>query len=280
MTISADFVGVDADFLGWKLSEDDTEFVSYSLDYTFIFTEESPTTYYAIFTEPNEYLTYNYDTSATGEAEVDDCTTEGGDLVIPSTIYRADISPYKFSVTSIGGSAFSGCRRLTSLTIPEGVTSIGDRVFSGCSNLTSIVIPSSVISLGMKVCGNSSIRSVTFGDNSQLTSIGDDVFNSSSLESITIPEGVTSIGNNAFSKCSSLTSITIPDSVTSIEAYAFRGCSSLTNIKINATTPPTLGSSAIPSNVTKIYVPAASVITYQSASGWSSYANIISAIVE
>ncbi|MCI6034979.1 MAG: leucine-rich repeat domain-containing protein, partial [Firmicutes bacterium] len=45
------------------------------------------------------------------------------------------------AVTSIGGMAFSDCRGLTSITIPEGVTSIGYSAFSGCSGLTSITIP-------------------------------------------------------------------------------------------------------------------------------------------
>jgi hypothetical protein len=56
--------------------------------------------------------------------------------------------------------------------------------------------------------------------------------NCASLTSITIPDGVTSIGNFAFSNCTSLTSITIPDSVTSIGDYAFHGCTSLTSITI------------------------------------------------
>ena len=54
----------------------------------------------------------------------------------------------------------------------------------------------------------------------------------SSLTSITIPNSVTSIGNNAFEGCSSLTSITIPNSVTSIGVSTFEGCSGLTSITI------------------------------------------------
>ena len=47
------------------------------------------------------------------------------------------------------------------------------------------------------------------------------------LTSITIPNGVTTIGKHAFLRCHSLTSITIPNSVTTIEAGAFRGCENL-----------------------------------------------------
>ncbi|MDB4607897.1 leucine-rich repeat domain-containing protein, partial [bacterium] len=49
---------------------------------------------------------------------------------------------------------------------------------------------------------------------------------------ITIPDGVISIGEGAFDKCTSLTSIMIPDSVTSIGEGAFYACTSLTNITI------------------------------------------------
>ena len=64
-------------------------------------------------------------------------------------------------------------------------------------------------------------------------SIGEFAFSGSrSLESITIPEGVTSIGLRAFFFCNKLTAITIPDSVTTIQDMAFFGCSNLTSITI------------------------------------------------
>jgi hypothetical protein len=67
-----------------------------------------------------------------------------------------------------------------------------------------------------------------------VTSIGDAAFwGCSSLTSVTIPEGVTSIGGLAFNGCSSLTSVTIPAGVTSIGNWAFRDCSRLQQLLLN-----------------------------------------------
>ena len=74
------------------------------------------------------------------------------------------------------------------------------------------------------------IKSVTIKDG--VTSIGEWAFDGcTGLTSITIPNSVTSIGDGAFG-CTGLTSITIPNSVTSIGEWAFQECSSLTSITI------------------------------------------------
>ena len=78
---------------------------------------------------------------------------------------------------------------------------------------------------------HSSIRSVIISDG--VTSIGSSAFyGCSSLTSVTIPNSVTSIGGSAFAYCSSLTSVTIPNGVTSIWSYAFSDCTSLTSVTI------------------------------------------------
>ena len=136
------------------------------------------------------------------------------------------------SVTSVGSSCFSNCRGLTSITIPSSVTSLGGNCFDGCTGLTSIIIPSSVTSLG-GACfsGCSVLTSITIP--SSVTSLGGSCFSGcSGLTSITIPSSVTSLGENCFFGCSSLTSITIPSSVTSLGGACFSGCSGLTSITI------------------------------------------------
>ena len=86
------------------------------------------------------------------------------------------------------------------------------------SGFTEVTIPSSV-----------SYNNITYN----VTSIGEDAFyKCSSLYTITIPESITSIGDYAFSNCKSLTSITIPNSVTSIGSGAFYNCSLITSISI------------------------------------------------
>ncbi|MBE6594490.1 MAG: leucine-rich repeat domain-containing protein, partial [Ruminococcaceae bacterium] len=73
--------------------------------------------------------------------------------------------------------------------------------------------------------------SVTIGDG--VTSIGNYAFyNCTGLTSVTIGDGVTSIGDSAFRGCLSLTSINIPDGVTSIGNSAFYGCTILTSVTI------------------------------------------------
>ena len=102
---------------------------------------------------------------------------------------------------------------------------------------------------------NSNIKKVVIEDG--VTSIGDSAFSwCSSLTSITIPGSVTSIGNSVFRECSSLTDITIPGSVTSIGSDAFSWCSSLTDITIPSSVT-SIGSGAFLgcTNLTSITIP-------------------------
>lgn len=137
---------------------------------------------------------------------IDTCTDT--EILIPTT-YNG------LPVVSVEASAFLNNTAITSVVLPDGITSIGENAFNGCESLTS----------------------VTFGKNSQLSSIGPGAFNYCySLESITIPESVTNIGSEAFNYCCGLRSVTFGENsqLTSIGDYAFLGCYSLESITIPA----------------------------------------------
>jgi len=160
------------------------------------------------------------------------------------------------TLTSIGRSAFDGCTSLREINLPEGLTSIGDSAFSGCTRLTQIYIPDNdkfFIGLG---CFNScpdttGVISSKFWDSvgvktladfrnlenlilpEGLSSIGDQAFDGcTALTQINLPEGLTSIGDLAFSGCTSLTQINLPEGLTYIDDYAFYGCTSLREINL------------------------------------------------
>ena len=100
-------------------------------------------------------------------------------------------------------------------------------------NEENVTIPSEIkVINGGAFNGNTTIKSVVIRGG--VTSIGDYAFQGcTSLASIEIPDSVESIGDYAFSNCDSLTSVEIPDSVTSIGNYAFSGCNNLSSIMVD-----------------------------------------------
>ena len=197
-------------------------------------------------------------------------------------------------VTSIGSYAFAYCYSLTSITLPEGVTTIGDYAFYNCTSLTSITIPESVNVIGsyafeqcynftaVHVCSLEAWCKISFGNYSSTPGYyAPNLYmylNGELVTELVIPEGVTSIGEWAFSGCSSLTAITLPESVTSIGNWAFANCHSLISITCEATTPPTITDNDAFYRVDRsipVYVPAGSVEAYKVAESWNGFTNII-----
>ena len=172
-------------------------------------------------------LTYTLNND--GTATVSGCDRTVTSIKIPSNV---ESNGQTYTVTSIGNGAFSECRSLTSVDIPDGVTSIGGYAFASCYSLTSVTIPGSVTSIGNRTFSDCiSLTSVDIPDG--VTSIGNGAFlMCSDLTSVDIPDSVTSIGNGAFLMCSDLTSVDIPDGVTTIGEEAFYYCTGLTSVTI------------------------------------------------
>ena len=187
-------------------------------------------------------------------------------------------------VISIGNYAFNKCSALTSITLPDSVTSIGDAAFWACSSLKSVTIPESVKTLGNAAFGCCTKLEYFYGkfaasDNRAL--IVNNTLNSyaagATIDSYTIPENITEIGQNSFRNNAYLASVVIHSGVTKIGLQAFYICKKLKEVYCKATTPPSSASKMFDSNDTdrKIYVPTASVEAYKSAEGWSEYAKYI-----
>jgi hypothetical protein len=173
-----------------------------------------------------------------------------GELNIPQTVTYNNNT---YTVTSVGVSAFSNCKKMTVITFPNSITTIGDNAFNFCNKVTTITWPSGLTTIGAsafykcnKLTGNltlpdgvTSIGSYAFYGCSkltgslaiptQITSIGDNAFQGCAgfTGDVVIPSGLTQINYYTFEGCIGLNTITIPTTVTKIQDYAFSGCTQL-----------------------------------------------------
>lgn len=130
------------------------------------------------------------------------------------------------SVIRIGDGTFQECDGLESIIIPDGVEIIGDSAFSGCDNLASIEISNSVTEIGTYAFNNcKKLTDVTLSTG--IIEIKQGTFSQSGLQRIVIPNGVESIGLDAFYNCDDLEEVVFPESLKVIGNSCFTSCDKL-----------------------------------------------------
>lgn len=148
-----------------------------------------------------------------------------GFVIIPQAVTYNGTT---YSVTSIGGDAFSNCTGITGITIPNSVTSIGSHAFYYCSKIVAVHI--SDLSAWCKI---------DFADftSNPLYYAKKLYLNGEKVTNLVIPDDVTEIKINAFINLDDLKSITIGKGVTSIAKTAFYRCTNIESINVAADNP-------------------------------------------
>lgn len=159
------------------------------------------------------------------------------------------------SLETIGQTAFNNCEQLTDPHFPSTMTAIKANAFTGCKALRDIVLPAGA-SMGSTVFNSTTLSSVTFpeepmgkiesqpfGCQAEITSISipkwmkripaNLCYNWPKLATVSISEGVDTIGRQAFCGPTSIASIALPSTVTLIEDEAFKNSTQLTSIALN-----------------------------------------------
>lgn len=174
-------------------------------------------------------------------------------------------------------------RQVVEIEVPATLTSL-QGCFKYATKLKKVTYLGNNYSVGQYLFqGCTSIEKFTDVMPPNLTSIPVGCFQyNTGLRTVNVPEGYTTIGGSAFIYANYINQIDLPSTLTNIDANGFNSAtnrSSGCEVICRATAPPTVGTSGLANNnFTAIYVPDASVNTYKSASGWSTYASIIKPI--
>lgn len=140
---------------------------------------------------------------------------------------------------------FAGCTALTSIELPAGTTKLGTYMFSGCESLTSVNLSelTQITEIPFRAFERCALSSVELPENISrveqdafwanyiCTGLGDygDEIRTYTIQDIKLNEGLIEIGSNAFDGAV-ITSLTLPNSLTTIGQDAFSGCYQLAEI--------------------------------------------------
>lgn len=209
------------------------------------------------------------------------------DVTIESVVRDGDA---RYTVISIGDSAFANKHVLRSLSIPSTVRHIGSSAFRNCTNITTLSLPDDVSDIEPNAfCQLKSLATMRYP--SAAKEVPYFCFHQAALREIDLPEGVTTllqdafvdcdslrhvslpstlmeIGRGVFFECDNIEEITIPANVTSIGEYCFMRCPRLKRVYNFSTVPQRVVELFDEDADVQVFVPDETIEAYRSASYW------------
>ena len=235
------------------------------------------------------------------------CRSCSGQLLLPNLV--ESIGNFAFHYCNFSGELklpekltylgdFAFCQAgsfVGDLVLPDGLTSVGEQAFfystftgrlllnncltfdkhsfSSCGFSGDLSFPEGVISIPSNCFENNRFSGIAFPET--LRSIEEGAFAYNAISgALVFPEGLVSIGQRAFVNTTKILSVEMPSTLQTIQSYAFNGCFGISSIISHATIPPTVMPGAFngvgKDNFT-VEVPEASLVNYQTESGWSDF---------
>lgn len=211
--------------------------------------------------------------SELGENAFRGCKNFSGNLIIPQNLQKVPNNAFEYcggmngtltlhdGVTAIGEYAFRGTHFRGEIKLPKNLVVLQNYAFAGCDFSGELKLPSSLKSIGRKVFGD------TDGDGSCWRLMG----------IVEFPEGMQSIGEQAFYNCRSIEGLVFPESIETIQNSAFEGCYGINSIVCKSDMPANVLNNAF-NGVAKdnftLEVPESAISQYQAASGWKDFKRI------
>lgn len=211
--------------------------------------------------------------SELGENAFRGCKNFSGNLIIPQNLQKVPNNAFEYcggmngtltlhdGVTAIGEYAFRGTHFRGEIKLPKNLVVLQNYAFAGCNFSGELKLPSSLKSIGRKVFGD------TDGDGSCWRLMG----------IVEFPEGMQSIGEQAFYNCRNIEGLVFPESIETIQNSAFEGCYGINSIVCKSDMPANVLNNAF-NGVAKdnftLEVPESAISQYQAAPGWCDFKRI------
>ena len=211
--------------------------------------------------------------SVLGDYAFRGCKNLSGSLSIPQSLQKIPNNAFEYcggmngtltlhdGITAIGEYAFRGTHFRGEIDLPKNLVVLQNYAFAGCDFSGELKLPSSLKSIGRKVFGD------TDGDGSCWRLMG----------IVEFPEGMQSIGEQAFCNCRSIEGLVFPESMETIQTSAFEGCYGINSIVCKSDMPANVLNNAF-DGVAKdnftLEVPESAISQYQSAPGWCDFKRI------